>query len=117
MPGNPKECRKHALNCQRLAKTATNEHDRQQLRALADSWLALAAELESMGSLLDTFRVPATAAARNGVNVILSVPEVPRGRLRNPASAAAPSTPETIGPTAETARSARGCGLSLSISV
>ena len=56
MPGNPKECRKHALNCQRLAETATNEHDRQQLRALADSWLALAAELESMESLLDTLR-------------------------------------------------------------
>ena len=56
MPGNPKECRKHALNCQRLAETATNEHDRQQLRALADTWLALAAELESMGSLLDTLR-------------------------------------------------------------
>ena len=56
MPGNPKECRQHALNCQRLAETATNEHDRQQLRALADSWLALAAELESMESLLDTLR-------------------------------------------------------------
>ena len=56
MPGNPKECRKHALNCQRLAETATNEHDRQQLRALANSWLALAAELESMESLLDTLR-------------------------------------------------------------
>ena len=56
MPGNPKECRQHALNCQRLAETATNEHDRQQLRALADTWLALAAELESMESLLDTLR-------------------------------------------------------------
>ena len=56
MPGNPKECRQHALNCQRLAETATKEHDRQQLRALADTWLALAAELESMGSLLSTLR-------------------------------------------------------------
>ena len=56
MPGNPKECRQHALNCQRLAETATNEHDRQQLRALADTWLALAAELESMESLLGTLR-------------------------------------------------------------
>ena len=56
MPGNPKECRQHALNCQRLAETATNEHDRQQLRALADTWLALAAELESMELLLGTLR-------------------------------------------------------------
>ena len=56
MPGNPKACRQHALNCQRLVEMATNERDRQQLRALADTWLALAAELESMELLLDTLR-------------------------------------------------------------
>lgn len=56
MPGNPKECRQHALNCQRLAETARNADERQRLLRLADTWLGLAAELESMEALLNALR-------------------------------------------------------------
>src|SRR6185295_13780755 len=34
------------------------------------------------GSLLDRLRVPSIAAARDGVNLTVSVPEAPGGRLR-----------------------------------
>lgn len=53
MPGNPRECRQHALNCQRLAELARHADERQRLLSLADTWLGLAAELESMGALLN----------------------------------------------------------------
>ena len=48
MPGNPKECRQHALNCLRLAKEATTKPSKH-----AQSWTRLAAELEQAQALLD----------------------------------------------------------------
>jgi hypothetical protein len=56
MPGNPRECRQHALSAQRFAETARTADERQRLLSLADTWLSLAAELESMESLLDALR-------------------------------------------------------------
>ena len=46
MPGDPKECRQHALNCLLLAKEATNEDAKNTFLILAQKWTALAAELE-----------------------------------------------------------------------
>jgi hypothetical protein len=46
MPGNPTECRHHALHFSQLAKTAPAE-SRWALIALAETWKGLAAEFES----------------------------------------------------------------------
>ena len=47
MPGNPTECRLHALRCSQLAKTAATLESRRALIALAETWKGLVAELES----------------------------------------------------------------------
>jgi hypothetical protein len=47
MPGNPTECRLHALRCAQLAETAATLESRRALIALAETWRGLAAELES----------------------------------------------------------------------
>jgi hypothetical protein len=52
MPGDPKECRTHALNCMLLAKQATNEESKRTFTNLARSWTTLAVELEQAQSLL-----------------------------------------------------------------
>jgi len=54
MPGDPKECRQHALTCVRLAQTSPSPQTREQFGRLANTWLNLAAELENTLSLLDT---------------------------------------------------------------
>jgi hypothetical protein len=53
MPGDPKECRQHALNCVRLAQTAASPQAREQFASLANTWLRLAADLEKTLALLD----------------------------------------------------------------
>jgi hypothetical protein len=53
MPGNPKECRQHALTCMLLAKEATTEQSKQTFLTLAHSWTRLAAELEDANALLN----------------------------------------------------------------
>ena len=52
LPGDPKECRTHALNCMLLAKQATNEESKRTFTNLARSWTTLAVELEQAQSLL-----------------------------------------------------------------
>ena len=52
MPGDPKECRQHALNCMLLAKEATTAQTKQTFQNLAQSWTRLAAELEQAQALL-----------------------------------------------------------------
>jgi hypothetical protein len=47
MPGNPKECREHAKDCLRRASTAQSRLAREQWEELAQTWLKLAASLES----------------------------------------------------------------------
>ena len=54
MPGNPTECRLHALRCSQLAKTAATLESRRALLALAETWKGLAAELESDQVFLQT---------------------------------------------------------------
>jgi len=51
MPGNPKECRQHALRCTELAKKATDSQLKAVLKMLAKRWLRMAAELERAEAL------------------------------------------------------------------
>jgi hypothetical protein len=52
MPGDPKECRKHALTCTKLAEMPTPARA-QVFKNLATQWLKLAVELERVQGLLD----------------------------------------------------------------
>jgi hypothetical protein len=54
MPGDPQECRQHALTCVRLAQTSSTPQAREQFASLANTWLRLAADLEKTLALLDT---------------------------------------------------------------
>jgi hypothetical protein len=53
MPGDPKECRQHALNCMLLAKQTANQESKQTFLSLSQSWTRLALELENAQALLD----------------------------------------------------------------
>jgi hypothetical protein len=53
MPGDPNECRIHALNCVRLAEKAISASDREHLLGLAQTWRRLADELEATQYLFD----------------------------------------------------------------
>ena len=52
MPGDPKECRQHALNCVHLAKGATTPELRNHFAKLARTWIKLADELEQSEAFL-----------------------------------------------------------------
>jgi hypothetical protein len=52
MPGDPKECKKHALNCMLLAKRASTEESKQTFLGLSRSWTRLAAELADAEAFL-----------------------------------------------------------------
>ena len=52
MPGDPKECRQHALNCVHLAKGATTPELRDHFAKLARTWIKLADELEQSEALV-----------------------------------------------------------------
>ena len=53
MPGDPKECRAHARRCAELAKVATTPEARDRFHSLQQSWIRLAADLDSAKALLD----------------------------------------------------------------
>ena len=46
MPGNPEECRRHALACVRLAQTSATPQGRDHFAKLARTWIRLAEDLE-----------------------------------------------------------------------
>ena len=52
MPGDPKECRRLARECARLAQTAPSVRLRADYLAFAHKWLQLAAIYESDGELI-----------------------------------------------------------------
>jgi hypothetical protein len=54
MPGDPKECRQHALTCARLAVTSASPLVREQFANLTNTWLNLADDLERTLALLET---------------------------------------------------------------
>jgi len=53
MPGNPEECRRHALECVRLAQATSIPQRREYFAKLAATWIELAEELERDRELLD----------------------------------------------------------------
>jgi len=57
MPGDPKECRQHALNCVHLAKYASTAELRDHFAKLARTWITLADELEQSEALLAEIEV------------------------------------------------------------
>jgi hypothetical protein len=54
MPGNPEECRQHALACVRLAQTSATPQARDHFAKLARSWIKLAEDLERGRAFLDS---------------------------------------------------------------
>lgn len=52
MPGDPQECRQHALTCMQMAEHAAIPGVRQSFLNLSNTWIRLAAELESAQGLL-----------------------------------------------------------------
>jgi hypothetical protein len=52
MPGNPEECRQHALTCARLAQTAATRQGRDHFAKLARTWIKLADDLEKNQAFL-----------------------------------------------------------------
>ena len=52
MPDDPKDCRKHAMNCMLLARQASTEESKQTFLSLSQSWTRLAAELEDAETFL-----------------------------------------------------------------
>jgi len=53
MPFDPSECRQHALDCVRLAQTATTPEARKTWSDLAKTWLRFASDLEANEGLQD----------------------------------------------------------------
>jgi hypothetical protein len=52
VPGDPRECRRQAQECLRLAQEATSDPARQDYIALANTWMQLAKMYESDDALL-----------------------------------------------------------------
>jgi len=53
MPGDPKRCREHAKRCWALASEIINPVLKESLLDAAQRWAVLAAELETIHSLLE----------------------------------------------------------------
>ena len=63
MPGDPKECRQHALAYVRLAQTSASPQSREEFASLARTWIRLADDLESTWPSLMCWR---TRPSRRG---------------------------------------------------
>jgi len=53
MPGDPRECRRHAMKCLQLAAAARNDSIKEHFLSLAATWQGLAKQLEKAQELLD----------------------------------------------------------------
>jgi hypothetical protein len=58
MPGDPQECRHHAMRCMELATSIANPTLKASLLDLAQTWTRLAADLESTKRMLDAMDEP-----------------------------------------------------------
>ena len=56
MAGDPSECRNHAANCRRLAKTAPTSILAAHFEELARRWLKVADDIERAEAYLDELR-------------------------------------------------------------
>jgi hypothetical protein len=52
MPGDPNECRTHALECTNLAETALNKNARETFLYFASAWFKLASRIENSEALV-----------------------------------------------------------------
>ena len=66
MPGDPKECREHALTCVRLAKTSASPQARERFANLARTWIRLADELERTLAFIDALDEETEPQRRTG---------------------------------------------------
>ena len=66
MPGDPKECRQHALNCVQLAKTAASPQAREEFANLGRTWIRLADDLERTLAFLDVLEDETEPKRRTG---------------------------------------------------
>jgi hypothetical protein len=66
MPGDPKECREHALTCVRLAQTSASPQAREQFANLARTWIRLADELERTLAFMDALDEETEPQRRTG---------------------------------------------------
>ncbi len=53
MPGDPRECRQHAMRCLQLAAEARNDSIKEHFLSLAATWQGLAKQLEKARDLLE----------------------------------------------------------------
>ena len=63
MPGDPTECRNHALRCLELAKSATSPQAKAKFPT-ASSWTHLATDLVAMGVLIETEKTESKRPAK-----------------------------------------------------
>jgi hypothetical protein len=63
---DPGECLQHALDCVRLAQTATTPEARKIWSDLARTWLRFASDLEANESLLDEWGRPKPKGTQTG---------------------------------------------------
>jgi hypothetical protein len=54
MPGDPKECREHAIRCLELARTASSQEAKEKFISLAATWQHLAGQLEVTLAILES---------------------------------------------------------------
>ena len=66
MPGDPKECRQHALACVRLAQTSASPQAREEFANLARTWIRLADDLEQTLVLPDVLEDETSPDRRTG---------------------------------------------------
>jgi hypothetical protein len=66
MPGDPRECRQHALSCVRLAQTSASPQAREQFANLARTWIRLADDLERSQTFLAALEDGTDAIRRTG---------------------------------------------------
>jgi hypothetical protein len=53
MPGDPNECRTHALECTNLAETALNKKTQETFLYFATAWFKLASQIENSEALVN----------------------------------------------------------------
>ena len=57
MPGDPKECRRHAARCIEMADASENEVTKSTFVNLATMWVKLAEELERAKAMIDESKI------------------------------------------------------------
>ena len=70
MPGDPKECRRHAARCAELARTARTQQLKATLLEMSANWIKIADDLERTKVLLDEENVDFKKQLRGRFNSV-----------------------------------------------